>query len=193
MEFERYADDIIVHCKSETEAQELLQQIRDRLRACKLALHPEKTKIAYCKQSNRTANSAKVSFTFLGYSFRPRTVKTKRGILKVGFMPGISQEAKKRICAELRKLHFHRWTDVTLQGIAERLNPKLRGWLNYYGRYTRSALSKLMYDLNTRILKWALNRHKRFRGRKRRAFKWLRKVCKSNPNLFAHWKLGYLV
>ena len=191
--FERYADDIIVHCESESEARELLQQIRDRLRACKLELHPEKTKIVYCKQSNRQQEYAETSFSFLGYTFRPRTVKTKGGVLKLGFMPGISHKAKKRIYAEIRKLRFHRWTTVNLQEIAKELNPKLRGWLNYYGRYTRSALSKLMFDLNTRILKWALNRYKRFRGSKRRALKWLRDVCKSQPNLFAHWGLGFKI
>ncbi len=189
--FERYADDIVVHCSSHREAATLLEQIRKRMHRCKLELHPEKTQLVYCRRINREQPFDNVQFTFLEYTFQPRRVKTRRGELILGFGPAISQAAKRKISRELRNLQIHRWTNATIEEIARKLNPKLRGWLNYYGRFRPSALRGLCYNLNQRLLKWVTNRYKQYRHNKKGAIRWLRRVAQAQPQLFAHWSFGF--
>jgi RNA-directed DNA polymerase len=187
VEFERYADDIIIHCTNHAEAKILLKEIQERLEECKLQTHRQKTKIVYCKQSYREQNYVNTSFTFLGLTFQPRLVRLKNGKFKVGFIPAISKEARKKIFKELRRMKIHRWTNDDIYNIAKKLNGKLYGWINYFERYNRSGLIECMKNLNWRLMKWYMNRYKRFKNSKKMALKKLRMFYKYNPHLFFHW------
>jgi len=191
VQFERYADDIIVHCRTESESIKLLEQIKERLEACKLQLHPVKTKVVYCKQFNRQGDYKNVSFTFLGYYFKPRKVKTQTGKIKLGFSPAISKEAKMKIRAEIKEMNIRNRTSERIEDIAKLLNAKVRGWLNYFGKFRASSLYSVMYELNQRLIKWVANRHKRFRNKMHIALNWLRRVYRQLPNLFVHWSYGF--
>lgn len=186
--FERYADDIIVHCRSHQEASEVLAKIRARLQACKLNLPPDKTQITYCKQFNRSSEYGKVSFNFLGFTFKPKKAMNVKGELFLGFGLVIGREAKKKMNQTLRSLCLHRRTRYELEELAGLLNSKLRGWFNYYGRMYRQGLSLVMFKLNERLVKWA---SKRFKRSKKRAREWLRKEYMKSPDLFYHWRQGF--
>jgi len=192
IKFERYVDDIIIHCRTEQQAEYLLGIVKERMLACRLELHPEKTKIVYCRDSRRKADTARaVLFTFLGYDFKPRESKSKEGRIFYSFGAGISQCAKKEISTELRSMKLHRRTRTTLEDIAKQINPMLRGWINYYGKFTKSALRPLFYNLNITLLKWVRSRFKTYRSRKLKSLYWLRCQVKSNPGLFVHWTHGF--
>ena len=190
--FERYADDIIVHCKSEKQASWLKDVIARRLAQCHLELHPEKTKIVYCKDVDRTSNYLQESFDFLGFAFRPRGAKSRTGNYFVGFLPAISPKASKAIRATIRSWRLHRLSDKDLLDLSRMFNPIIRGWLNYYGSYYRSALYPLCDHLNRLLKRWAMRKFKRLRGRQRRAAHWLRRIRRQQPALFAHWQLASL-
>jgi RNA-directed DNA polymerase len=190
--FERYADDIIVHCKSRKEADNLLKGIKARLKACRLELHPQKTKLVYCKQSSRKRDYDCISFTFLGYAFQPRLVRYKDGRREVRFTPAICNEAKKKINADIRNMRIQRRTNDSIYDIAKLLNAKLHGWINYFGRFRKYEMKSIMYGLNSRLLKWVSNRYKQHRTSKRRALKKLRMFYNHNPGLFAHWQHGFV-
>jgi RNA-directed DNA polymerase len=190
VEFERYADDIIVHCKSLTQATHVLNKIRERLEKCGLELNAEKTKIVYCKDSNRKAEFKYTEFTFLGYSFRARPTRSPKGRRFKSFSPAVSKEALKKMAREIRRLKIHRRTEMSIEEIAKMLNPKLRGWIYYYGKFRLVCLKHFLHRLNVRLLKWIRNKYKALRYRVRAAKSWLKNVCKNNPNLFAHWRFG---
>ena len=137
--FCRYADDGLVHCRTKEEALELKEQLEARFRECKLELHPDKTKIIYCKDDKRPGRYEHIKFDFLGYTFRPRRARSQLGYF-VGFTPGISNKAAKSVRDKVRKARLHRQVDKTIEQIAEIWNPALRGWINYYGRFYKSAL-----------------------------------------------------
>ena len=187
----RYADDIIVHCRTYQESTRLLTVIKQRLADCGLTAHPEKTKIVYCKKSGRNLKGFPVQFDFLGFSFRPIRMKLRKGGSFLQFDCIMSRKSKVRITQELRKLDFHNKTQRTIQDLATLLNPKIRGWLNYYGKINRRCMRPVFYYLHHRMIKWILNKYKRFKRSKVKAVRWLRWVCKSYPNLFYHWVLGY--
>ncbi len=192
--FERYADDIIVHCRTKEQAEKLLERLEERMQNCELELHPEKTKIVYCKDHKRTGNYKHVKFDFLGYTFKPRTSKGKEdGYKFLGFDLGISVKAGKRILTTLRQSHFHRWTSNTIEGIAAELNPKFRGWLNYYGKFRKSAMSFIFYNFHRRLLKWIMNRYKALRNNIGKAYGMLMRIRKAKPTLFEPWKQGFFV
>ncbi len=191
IEMVRYADDIIVHCRTLQEATRLLTAIKRRLTDCGLTAHPEKTKVVYCKKSGRNLKGFPVQFDFLGFSFRPIRMKLKRGGSFLQFDCIMSRKSKVRITGELRKLNFHNKTQRTIQDLALLLNPKIRGWLNYYGKINRRCMRPVFYYLHHRTIKWVLNKYKRFKRSKVKAVRWLRWVYKSYPNLFYHWGLGY--
>jgi RNA-directed DNA polymerase len=172
--FERYADDIIVHCDSETQAREVLARIAERLGTLGLELHPDKTRIVYCKDANRPGNSEQVSFDFLGYTFRGRRAKGKHGYF-VGFVPAISTKARKAIGQKIRAWHLNRRSTKDLSGLAADINPHVRGWINYYGRFYRSELSFLAWRINEHLTRWAMHKFKRFRRRYTKAMTWLQK------------------
>jgi hypothetical protein len=91
---------------------------------------------------------------------------------------------------EIRDLEVRRRTELSLAEIAERLNPLLRGWINYYGRYTPSALAPLLRYVNQTLLAWAMRKFKRFRGHKIRASQFLLNLSRQSAHLFVHWRLG---
>lgn len=187
----RYADDLILHCKTYGDALRVLANIKQRLVDCGLTAHPEKTKVVYCKKSGRNLKGFSVQFDFLGFSFRPIQMHLKRGGSFLQFDCIMSRKSKVRITGVLRELQFHNKTQRTIQDIAEVLNPKIRGWLNYYGKINRRCLRPVFYYLHHRLLKWALNKYKRFKRSKVKAVRWLRRICKCFSNLFYHWTLGY--
>lgn len=187
----RYADDIIISCQTQQEALQLLSKLKQRLTDCGLTAHPEKTKLVYCKKAGRNLKGFPVQFDFLGFSFRPIMMKLKKGGSFLQFDCIMSRKAKVRISQELRKLEFHNKTQRNIQDLAILLNPKIRGWINYYGKINRRCLKPVFYYLHHRLIKWTLNKYKRFKRSKAKAVKWLRWVFNSFPNLFYHWTLGY--
>jgi group II intron reverse transcriptase/maturase len=188
--FERYADDIVIHCSSKEEAEQLLEKLKARMQQYELELHPEKTKIVYCKNYQRNDKHDNNSFTFLSYSFQPRTIKSKFGASKrlVVFNAAISQQAKTSIRSKLREVLIARWSNQTLEWFAEKLNPKIRGWVNYYTKFNRAIGLDVFYYLNELIRQWIKHAYK-IKGKA-----WLydkyRTIQAANPELFYHWRLG---
>jgi RNA-directed DNA polymerase len=190
--FERYADDIIIHCKTPEQSRYILNQVTQRFTQCKLRVHPQKTKIVYCKDSNRNRRShPEISFRFLGYTFMPRECKSKNGALFYSFTPAISKEAVKWINDEVKGMKLHSMVHTKLEVIASMLNPKITGWINYYSRFRKSEMWKVFYVLNNRLFKWVRWKYKKHRKNLYGSINWLRKVALTNPNLFAHWKHGF--
>lgn len=188
--FERYADDAIVHCWTEKQAESVLLAVRQRLARCRLELHPQKTKIVYCKDSNRTGEAREQTFDFLGFTFRPRRARNRRGEYFASFSPAISRAAAKEIRQTMRRnWQIRRRTDKSLTDLANMFNPESRGWIQYYGSYCRSALHPVFRSLDHALVKWARRKFKRFRGHQRRARKWLEGIARRDPQLFAHWSL----
>jgi RNA-directed DNA polymerase len=186
VEFERYVDDAVVHCVSERQAEQVLAALRERMADVGLELHPDKTRIVYCKDSNRRGSYEHTAFTFLGYTFRPRSVRTKTGEMFTGFHPAISNDALKKIGAEVRSWRLHRRTGSSEANLAERINPVVRGWMNYYGAFYRSALYPFLARINAYLMRWLRSKYKRLRGRKKAQDAWVRAVT-TRPKFFAHW------
>ncbi len=184
--FERYADDIIVHCRSEKQALWIKTQIKERLAEFKLELHPKKTKIVYCKDSKRKGNYENEKFDFLGFEFRPRKAKSKYGKLFLGFNPAVSKTAIKGMYQKIRDWRLHRQTRSTLEEIARSINPIILGWINYYGSYCKSALHPILNHIDWKLVKWAIRKYKRMKGSQRRATKWLNRIKKKEPNLLVY-------
>jgi RNA-directed DNA polymerase len=185
--FERYADDAIVHCTTRSQAEHVLGQIAARMQEVGLRLHPGKTRIVYCKDSNRRGKHEQVSFTFLGFAFRPReAINRATGERFTSFSPAISPEALKAKGDRLRELRIHRRTDLTLNDLAAWLNPIVAGWMRYYGRFYRSALDPLLRRVSFYLKRWAGKKYKRLRTHKR--FQgWWAGLQDREPALFAHW------
>ena len=190
-EFERYADDIVIHCRNIKEALRLLEKIKQRLSDCKLELNQEKSKIVYCRSNQKRQPPFKVryqEFDFLGYTFKPRVVK-ESGKTKLGFSPAISQKSRSRIARELKAMDFHRWVHFPISRIAELLKLKIRGWINYYGKFRMSEMRKLFRVLHIRLTKWVRNKYRRFRKKPWYVgYKYLQRISRSYPNLFEHWQ-----
>lgn len=190
--FERYADDIIIHCQSKEGAERILAQLRIRMHEYSLELHPEKTKIVYCKNFRRDEKHDKESFTFLSYSFQPRTFRDKFGNRKlmIVFIPAISTAAKTHIRMRIKEVLDPQQTTRSLIWFASHLNPKIRGWVNYYSKFNKSEVLSVFYHLNYLIRKWIANKYK-IRSKKRIKVKYLllRSVL---PTLFFHWRLGII-
>ena len=192
VKFARYADDVILHCHSKAQAEQVLKAVRDRLQSCGLELHPDKTILVYCRDFRRKDKHPVVKFDFMGYSFQPRTAKSKKtGKLFLGYDCAISISSRKRIVDKIGELNIEKRSFKSIVGIAHYLNPMIRGWVNYYGRFRGSELSKVFYLLHKRLVRWARNRYKRYKTSLNRAYKWLKRVRKQFPYLFFHWKLGF--
>jgi RNA-directed DNA polymerase len=189
--FERYADDVIIHCMSKAEAEKVLEAVKIRMEECKLEVHPLKTKVAYCKQSYRMDKYPLVVFDFLGFTFQPRKVKQSNGSFRLGYGPAISNRAKKHINQTFKKLKVHRWTAREVEQIASELAPKLQGWINYFGKYRIWAMYPVFRSLNDRLVKWLMNKYKRYRGRINLARNKLKQMAQEYPNLFVHWRYGF--
>jgi RNA-directed DNA polymerase len=187
----RYADDGLAHCKTEYEAKQLLAELKSRFKECGLEVHPDKTKIVYCKDGSRRKDHPNKSFDFLGYTFRSRLCKnTKRNSMFMNFTPAVSKTALKSMRATTRQYDLRNRTDLSLTEIARWYNPKLRGWLNYYGAYSRSALYPLWRHFNKTIVAWAMRKYKPLRNRKTKTVAFLERIAEKQPKLFAHWRAG---
>ncbi len=186
--FERYADDVVAHCDTEEQARDLRAGIAGRLGALGLELHPDKTKIVYCKDTKRRKEAEHVSFDFLGYTFRGRTVLGKRGLF-VGFNPAMSTKATKAVSQKIRAWHLNRRSDTDLSDLARDINPQVRGWIGYYGAFYRSKLHLIAWRIDQHLVRWAMQKYKRLRGRLLKAWAWLDAVRQHQPTLFAHWHL----
>jgi RNA-directed DNA polymerase len=188
--FERYCDDAVVHCTSEQQARQVRDAIADRLAQLGLEVHPDKTRIVYCKDADRRGEHANTSFTFLGYTFRPRLAKNRWGKHFVSFLPAVSIDAVKAMSQEVRSWHLARRSDKALDDLARMFNSIVQGWINYYGRFYKSELLYFLRRLNRHLARWACRKFKRLRRRERRAMAWLAEVARRAPRLFAHWRFG---
>lgn len=187
----RYADDGLVHCRSETEAKQMLAVLGQRFKACHLELHPLKTKIVYCKDGSRKGRYENTAFDFLGYTFRPRLCKnSKRNSLFVSFTPAVSKVAMKSMRLKIRKLRVRMRTELSIEQLAKWLNPIISGWIAYYGRYYRSALYGMCRHVNKALVRWAKRKYKSLRWHKTRAAQFLERIAEQCPHLFVHWQVG---
>ena len=188
--FVRYADDVIIHCRNEEEAKQILEAVRQRLEECKLRLNEEKTKLVYCKDYRRKEKKDyKKKFDFLGFTFKPQSVVSNRGGMFLGYDCAISQKAQTRIVEGWKKLNFHRQSTLTIQDIATKINPQMIGIIRYYGKFKKWALQTLLRRFRLRLVKWVLNKYKGFKGRYSRAYKWIDEIKNSYPTMFYHWTI----
>jgi len=189
--FERYADDAIVHCRSERQARMVLEAIRCRFEQCGLELHPTKTRIVYCKDDDRRGEYEHVAFDFLGYTFQPRRAKNRWGKHFVSFLPAMSIKAAKAVRETIREWRMASTrNNQRLEDLARLVNPVVRGWMNYYGRFYRSKCVQILRHLNRALAAWARRKYKRLRRRERASMHWLAGIARREPNLFVLWKLG---
>ena len=188
--FARYADDAVVHCHNQAEAQAAVEAIRDRFAQCHLELHPTKTRIVYCKDDGRPREYDNVEFDFLGYTFQPRLAKNRWGKYFVSFLPAISTKAAKMIRRTIREWRVTTWSNHRLEDLAQLVNPVVRGWMNYYGRFYRSRCVQVLRHLDEALAAWVRRKFKRFRRRERASVHWLGCIARREPTLFVHWQLG---
>lgn len=190
--YERYADDAILHVHSQSQAKYVLQKLQNRMQACDLELHPEKTKLVYCRDYRRQKAYPTVKFDFLGYSFQPRSAISKRnGRLFLGYECAISIKSKKRIADKLKELDIEHLSFKSIVGVAQYLEPYIRGWVNYYGRFRISELNPVFQQLRKRLVKWVRKRYKRYKTNLNNAYALLKRVKEQFPTLFYHWRLGF--
>ena len=190
VKFERYADDVLVHCSTHREAEQVLASIKVRLKACGLELNEEKTKVVYCKDAKRNGSYSHESFDFLGYTFCPRLSKNRWGKTFVNFTPAISNQALRRIGQELRSWQLHLRSDKSLTDLARMFNTHVQGWVNYYGRFYKSAMYPVLKRIEGYLIRWVRRKYKRYQGHKSRAKYWLGRVRSRESHLFVHWRLG---
>jgi RNA-directed DNA polymerase len=188
--FERYCDDVVIHCVSRRQAEYVKDAIGCRLAECELEMHPEKTRIVYCKDGRRPGSYEHTGFKFLGYEFRARRAWGREGRLFDGFNPAISLDEAKRIRSEMRSWRLCRWTTMTLQELAAWVNPRVQGWINYYGLFYKSLLIPLFRHLEGHLARWARRKYKRLANSRARAYNFLSRIFQQAPTLFAHWRLG---
>jgi group II intron reverse transcriptase/maturase len=189
--FERYADDMICHCRSAEEARALRRSLEARFAACKLVLHPEKTQLVYCKDVNRHGDYPNQFFDFLGYRFRPRKSIWHGYLPVVSFLPAVSPKALKAMGQTLRRWRLHHRSDKSLQDLARLYNSHIRGWINYYRHFYGSALHPVLHRIDAYLVRWARRKFKRMHRRPRWAQQWLVRVRRTDPDLFAHWRFAY--
>lgn len=189
--FTRYADDVILHCNTKAQAEQILQLVHQRMDSVGLELHPQKTKIVYCRDFRRKGNYPRVKFDFLGYSFQPRTARSKKtNKLFIGYDCAISISSRKRIADKLEALKVSKLTFKSIVGVAQYLNPMIRGWVHYYGKFKMYELTKVFRLLSRRLVWWARKRYKRYKTSIRKGYKWLATVRKQYPTLFYHWNFS---
>jgi len=189
--FCRYADDGLVHCRSKRQAHYLLARLKGRFGQCGLEIHPEKTRVVYCKDIHRRQRHENIQFDFLGYTFRPRRTKDRYGRVFVNFSPGVSRGAAKEIRQTVRRWRLQLKSDKSIEELGYIFGSKIRGWINYYCRFYRSAFAPVAKHLNGALVRWVMRKFKRFRGHRSRAIQWLRRLACSQPELFPHWQAGF--
>lgn len=187
--FERYADDSVCHCHSRAQAEHLRGALERRFAECGLTLHPAKTQIVYCKDDDRPGDYPQTQFDFLGYTFRPRRSKNRWGKYFINFSPAISRKAAKAIRQEVRSWRLHLRSDKALEDLARMFNATIRGWIQYYGAFYKSALYPILRHIDRKLVSWAMRKFKRLRRHRRRTEQWLRRIVTKEMGLFAHWRL----
>jgi RNA-directed DNA polymerase len=191
VQFERYADDAIVHCSSERQARAVLDAIRGRFGQCELELHATKTRIVYCKDDDRPGEHEHIAFDFLGYTFQPRRAKNRWGKFFVSFLPAMSAKAAKRVRTIIREWRMASTrNNQRLEDLARVVNPVVRSWMNYYGRFYRSKCVQVLRHLNEALAAWARRKYRRFHRRERASMHWLGGIARRDPRLFVLWQLG---
>jgi len=190
--FCRYADDGLIHCRTLSEAEVVLQRLTERLKECGLEIHTDKTMIVYCRDSQRRQKFKNNQFDFLGYSFRPRRCFDRYGRLFVNFTPAISRNAARALRQEIRGWRLQLRNDKSIEDFSRIFDPIIRGWLGYYTRFYASAFDAVADYINRAIRRWAMRKYKTFRGRKTRAARWVTQIATQKPQLFAHWRAGYI-
>ena len=190
--FERYADDAICRCRSKAEARSLQDALTVRLAECRLRLHPEKTRIVYCKDVNRKGDYPDIRFDFLGFQFRARktmwAVKGKR-IFRHSFQPAASPKALVRIGREIRRWALHHRSDKSLEELARMYNPTIRGWIAYYSHFYRTQLRPTLKRIDAYVIRWARRKYKRMVHQTKGGRDWFDRLRRKTPKLFAHWSL----
>jgi RNA-directed DNA polymerase len=186
----RYADDGLVHCKTEGQAKALLSQLEIRFKECGLEIHPGKTKIVYCKDGKRKRKHPNTMFEFLGYLFRRRKVRNNKGELFTSFTPAVSKTALNAMRKKTREMNLRNRTDLSLEDIAKMCNPVLRGWIGYYGKYHRSGMDAVWRHFNLSLIAWMRRKYKKLKRRKTKAAEILERIAEKKPRLFAHWDKG---
>jgi group II intron reverse transcriptase/maturase len=185
--FERYVDDAVVHCRSERQAKMVRGALEERLGQVGLMLHPDKTRIVYCKDGKRRGSHEHTSFTFLGFTFRARAMRSRHGNVFTGFGPAISKDALKKISAEVRSWRLHTHTTLTEKDLARWINPVIQGWMNYYGMFYKTALYPLLRRINGYLMRWLRKKYKRLRTFKKAHAAWER-VTAQHPRFYAQWQ-----
>lgn len=188
----RYADDGVIHCRTQKEAESLLIELGERFKECKLELNTEKTRIVYCKDDDRRGNYPLTSFDFLGYTFRPRRSKNRWGKCFINFSPAVSNAASKAMRQTIRGWRMQLKSDVGIDDLSRMFNPVVRGWINYYGCFYKSQLYSVLRHMNRALMYWARRKYKKLAVHKRRASSWLGRLARNRPELFAHWQMGIL-
>lgn len=186
--FERYADDMLVHCETEEEAIKLKNAIKQRLQECKLELHPEKTKIVYCKDANRKGSNQNEKFDFLGYTFRPRSSRNRNGVLFTNFTPAISDKAKKKARDTIKSWIKEVKPNGSLKEFVNIINPVVSGWINYYGKFNESELWSTMWSIDALLMKWGMKKYDKLKRSWKKAKDWLTSIQKREPYLFISWR-----
>ena len=190
VEFERYADDLVLHCKNRSQALIVLKAVAKRLQECKLEIHPEKTRVVYCRNYLKVERPGHPeTFDFLGFTFRPRTAKGPTGNIYNGFLPAMSQKSRKKIVERVKSWHVGRASDLSLKDLSEMYNPVIRGWVNYYGHFYPQALRSVRQHWHRTLTQWARRKYKRFRNYKVPAGEWIYAIERRDPKLFAIWEL----
>ena len=189
--FERYADDGVIHCRTKEEAFVIKKKLAARFAECKLELHPVKTRIVYCRDKDRTRNEELTEFDFLGYTFKAVYIMCKDGKVRYNFIASVSKTSSKSFRDKIKAMEVHKRTGCKIDIIAEILNPLIRGWMNYFGKFNPSAMKGTLQCIDRRLVKWAMCKYKNFRGKRGRAEKWLCTVRQREPKLFAHWSNLY--
>jgi RNA-directed DNA polymerase len=188
--FCRYADDGLVHCEDEAQAKAIKIALASRLQECGLEMHPDKTKIVYCKDDDRTKEHSVTSFDFLGYTFRPRRSKNRWGKYFINFSPAMSAKAGKAIRQEVRRWRLHLRSDKSLLDLSRMFKAKIQGWINYYGRFYKSVMYPTLRHINRKLSLWATRKYKKLKHHRRRAEYRLGCIAKKYPSMFPHWKMG---
>lgn len=186
--FERYCDDVVVHCRSQAQAEFIRDKIDARMVECGLELHPDKTRIVYCKDDNRPGAHAHEQFTF-----RPRQAfNHKSATFFVAFLPAVSRDAQVRMRRTIRSWRIHRRSDLTFPEIVALINRHVAGWIAYYGRFYKTELYAALRGINTYLVRWARRKYKRLKRRPKRAWALLVDMARRRAGMFAHWRLGVL-
>lgn len=192
--FERYADDIVIHCVNLQQAKAVLERVTKRFKECGLDVHQEKTKIFYCKDTKRNWGEGFANeFNFLGFTFRQRTARGKDGTFFMGFQPGMSKESRKKISQTIKSWHIGRRGDLSIEDMSRDLNPTIRGWVNYYGKYYKSAFNPIRKQFHVALTRWAHRRYSaKFNHAKRQPSLFIYEIARTRPKLFAFWSEFYV-